>query len=301
MSVARDLHEQNRRSWNAATRAHNSHKREQAAFLRGGGSTLFPEELALVGALSGRSLLHICCNAGQDTLSLARLGARATGVDISDEAIAFAEKLSIDSGIAAEFERADIYDWLPRAAAARRRFDRVLMSYGVLGWMSDLEALFAGIAGVLEHGGRVVSLEFHPSLMMFDDELRLSYPYFRAAGAYEWKEGVSDYVAQSGAALTPSGWLDGERAFANPHAVFEFSWAMSELMSAVRGARRRAAARRGARVAVRQRLQAVQAHARAARRPLRHARRRTRSAVDVRARRRQAVTISNPMVAFQSK
>ena len=69
MTVARDLHEANRVSWNAATRAHNSHKRDQAAFLRGGGSTLFPEELELAGELSGRSLLHLCCNAGQDTLS----------------------------------------------------------------------------------------------------------------------------------------------------------------------------------------------------------------------------------------
>jgi SAM-dependent methyltransferase len=236
MTIARDLHEQNRRSWNAATRAHNSHKRDQAAFLRNGGSTLFAEELELVGELSGRSLLHVCCNAGQDTLSLARLGARTTGVDISDEAIAFAEKLSIDSGIAGEFERADIYDWLPRAAKERRRFDRVFMTYGVLGWMSDLASLFHGLAGVLEHGGRIVSLEFHPSMMVFDDELQLRYPYFRAAGPYTWNEGVSDYVALSGAPLTPSGWLDGEREFRNPHPVHEFPWAMSELMNAVVGA-----------------------------------------------------------------
>jgi SAM-dependent methyltransferase len=232
-SVERELHEQNRRSWNAATRAHNSHKRDQAAFLRNGGSTLFPEELELAGALSGRSLLHLCCNAGQDTLSLARLGARTTGVDISDEAIAFAEKLSIDSGIAGEFERADLYDWLPRAAKERRRFDRVFMSYGVLGWMSDLPSLFRGIAGVLEHGGRVVCLEFHPALMMFDDTLQLRYPYFRTSGPYTWQEGVSDYVALSGAPLTPSGWLDGEQDFKNPHPVHEFPWALSELVAAV--------------------------------------------------------------------
>src|SRR5205807_5965692 len=109
MAIVRDLHEDNRRSWNAATRAHNSHKRDQAAFLRGGGSTLFPEELELIGELSGRSLLHLGCNSGQDTLSLARLGARVTGIDISDEAIAFAERLSEESGIAGTFERADVY------------------------------------------------------------------------------------------------------------------------------------------------------------------------------------------------
>ncbi len=232
MTVARDLHEANRASWNAATRAHNSHKRDQAAFLRAGGSTLFPEELELVGELSGRSLLHLCCNAGQDTLSLARLGARATGVDISDEAIGFAGELAASSGIHADFERADVYDWLPRAARDRRRFDRVFMTYGVLGWMSDLELLFRGVAAVLEHGGRVVSLEFHPAACMLDDNLQPKYPYFREAGPYRWQDGVNDYVALSGAALTPSGWLEGERDFKNPHVVWEFPHAVSELVGA---------------------------------------------------------------------
>ncbi|HEX9102146.1 MAG TPA: class I SAM-dependent methyltransferase [Polyangia bacterium] len=230
--MARDQHEDNRRSWNAATRAHNSHKRDQAAFLRSGGSTLFPEELELVGELSGRSLLHLCCNAGQDTLSLARLGARTTGIDISDEAVAFAQQLSVDAGIASEFERADVYDWLPRAARERRRFDRVFMTYGVLGWMSDLDLLFRGIAGVLEHGGRVVSLEFHPATMIFDDKLQLRYPYFREAGPYRWEEGVNDYVAVTGEALTPSGWVDGERDFKNPNVVWEFPHSVSELIGA---------------------------------------------------------------------
>jgi SAM-dependent methyltransferase len=231
--LRRDLHEENRRSWNAATRAHNSHKRDQAAFLRGGGSTLFPEELDLLGELTGRSLLHICCNSGQDTLSLARLGARVTGIDISDEAVAFATNLSEESGIPGKFERADVYDWLPQAGRERRRFDRVFLTYGVLGWMSDLDALFRGIAGVLEPGGRVVSLEFHPLAQVYDEEMKLAYPYFRDAGPYTWPVGVSDYVALSGAALTPSGWVDGEKDFKNPHPVHEFPWAVSDLLHAV--------------------------------------------------------------------
>jgi hypothetical protein len=102
--------------------------------------------------------------------------------------------------------------------------------------MSDLDALFRGIAGVLEAGGRVVSLEFHPSAMVFDEELKLAYPYFRAAGPYRWDAGVSDYVALSGAALTPSGWVEGDPAFKNPHPVHEFPWAISDLVRAVIGA-----------------------------------------------------------------
>ena len=73
-----DVREQNRKSWNAATRAHNSHKADQAGFLRGGGTTLFPEELVLLGDLQGKRLVHLQCNAGQDSLSLAARGADVT-------------------------------------------------------------------------------------------------------------------------------------------------------------------------------------------------------------------------------
>ncbi len=110
--------EPNRRSWNAATIAHNSHKRDQARFFRAGGNTLFPEEIELLGDVRGRTLVHLQCNAGQDTLSLARLGAMITGVDISDEAIGFARSLSRDSGTPARFERAEVGEWLEQAAQA---------------------------------------------------------------------------------------------------------------------------------------------------------------------------------------
>src|SRR5262245_52309366 len=100
----RALHEQNRRSWNMATRAHNSHKADQARFYREGGDTLSPEETALLGDVTGKSVVHLQCNSGQDTLSIKRLGAKAVlGVDISDEAIGFAQRLAADSGIEASF------------------------------------------------------------------------------------------------------------------------------------------------------------------------------------------------------
>src|SRR5215471_9001220 len=101
----RTLREANRRSWNAATRAHNSHKGDQARYFREGGSTLRPEELGLLGEVVGLRVLHLLCNSGQDTLSIARLGAEVTGVDISDEAIDFATRLAADVGIAATFQR----------------------------------------------------------------------------------------------------------------------------------------------------------------------------------------------------
>jgi SAM-dependent methyltransferase len=229
----RPRHEDNRRAWNLATEAHNSHKDDQAAFLRAGGSTLFPEEIELLGDLAGLTLLHLQCNAGQDTLSLARRGAIVNGVDISDTAIDFARRLALDAGIPATFERADIYDWLAEAATAGRRFDVVFSSYGFLCWLSDLSTWAEGVAAVLKPGGRFVAVEFHPFHIMLDWEWRLTSPYFSGGGAHTWESGVGDYVALSGPALTPSGWRDGVADFHNSHPGHEWTWTLSQVVTAL--------------------------------------------------------------------
>jgi SAM-dependent methyltransferase len=231
--MSREMREQNRRSWNEATRAHNSHKVDQARFLREGGSSLREEEIELLGSIAGLRLLHLQCNAGQDTLSLARLGASVTGVDISDEAIGFARKLSADSGIPGEFERADVYDWLAGAAESERRFDVAFVSYGAICWLSDLKRWAAGIAAVLAPGGRFVLVEFHPVAMMFDEEWRARFPYSSGEPMRE-EDGVHDYVAESGGeALAPSGYENGVESFRNPEACYEFFWSPADVIQAL--------------------------------------------------------------------
>ena len=231
--MTRELREQNRLSWNAATRAHNSHKSDQAAFLRGGGSTLRPEELDLLGDVSGKRLIHLLCNSGQDSLSLAALGARVTGVDISDEAIEFAQGLSRDSGIDASFVRADVYDWLKAARSSGDRYDLAFGSYGALPWLPDLSLWAAGVFEILEPGGRLALIEFHPAAFVFDEQWQPRYPHGTGPKPLEWKEGVGDYVGESGAALAPSGFEAGEERFENPHPCFEFSWSTSQVIQAL--------------------------------------------------------------------
>ncbi len=221
-----DLHEANRVSWNLATEAHNSHKRDQAAFFRAGGSTLFPDEIELLGDVTGKSLLHLQCNAGQDTLSIARLGATVTGVDISDTAIAFARQLSSDAGIPAIFERADIFDWL---ATDSTQYDVVFVSYGALVWLSDLKAWGRGIARVLKAGGRLVLMEFHPVFGIFEGNWVLTYDYM--GGTHLSFGGVGDYVAISDESLTPSGYEEGVVEFNNPHPSHEFCWGIADIIS----------------------------------------------------------------------
>jgi len=221
----RTFHEQNRRSWNAVTAAHNSHKHDQARFLEQGGSTLFPEELELLGDVGGTDLVHLQCNCGQDSLSLARLGANVTGVDIGDEPIAFARQLSDATGLPATFHRSDVFDWLEQT---EHRFDTAFASYGVVGWLCDLARWARGVRRVLRPGGRMVLLEFHPLVWSYGAGGTLVEPYF-LDGALD-ESGVNDYVGED---LAPSGFEQGVQGFRNPERSFGFQWTIAQTIQAV--------------------------------------------------------------------
>jgi SAM-dependent methyltransferase len=227
------LREQNRLTWNAAVGAHDSHRGDLAGFLRAGGSTLFPEELELLGDLEGKALAHLQCNSGGDSLSLAVRGATVTGVDISDAAISSARRLSSEAGIPAGFERADVYDWLEEAARRGRRFDAVFSSYGIVCWLPDLDSWARGIAAVLTGGGRFVLVDFHPATDMFDERWEHASAYPSGGERLLLEEGVDDYVAESQGGLTPAGFVVGERGFENPHHGQLFRWGLGEVVTAL--------------------------------------------------------------------
>ena len=235
-SAQRSLREQNRRSWNAAVRAHESHRRDLAGFLRAGGTTLFYEERELLGDLAGETVAHLQCNSGGDSLSLAALGTTVVGVDSSDEALSSARALSEKTGIPARFERADVYDWLEGSVRQGRRFDVVYSSYGVVCWLPNLEAWAAGIAAVLEPGGRFVLVDFHPAAEMFDAGWNHTRGYPTGGEPLRLDEGVGDYVGESGGSLTPGGFSQGTRGFENPEPCHLFRWGLGEVVTALAGA-----------------------------------------------------------------
>src|SRR6266496_3475313 len=93
-------------------------------------------EQAEVGSVEGKTLLHLQCHFGLDTLSWARLGATVTGMDFSEEAIAAARALAAELGIPATFICSDLYR-LPEVLD--EQFDVVYTSGGVLEWLPDIE------------------------------------------------------------------------------------------------------------------------------------------------------------------
>src|SRR5438128_8174235 len=120
----------NRRLWDAWTDIHvRSAFYDVESFRAGGdrGIRIKDYELEEVGDVRGKSLLHLQCHFGLETLSWARLGARVTGADFSERAIEEARLLAREVGLPATFIRSDLYD-LPQSLDAAGLFDVVYTS-----------------------------------------------------------------------------------------------------------------------------------------------------------------------------
>lgn len=178
----------NKALWNQRTPVHiDSAFYDMPAFLAGA-SSLKSIELNLLGDIKNKSILHLQCHFGQDTLSLARMGAKTTGVDLSDVAIAKARELNTQLQLDARFICSDLYE-LPKHL--HEQFDLVFTSYGTIGWLPDMDKWAAVIAGFLKPGGRFVFVEFHPVVWMFDNDFAtVGYPYFNKGPLLETEQGT---------------------------------------------------------------------------------------------------------------
>jgi SAM-dependent methyltransferase len=180
----------NRQLWDKKTPYHLASDFYDVEGFLAGKESLNNIELDLLGDLSGKKVLHLQCHFGQDTLSLARKGAEVTGVDLSGKAIEAAVSLSAKMEVEARFIQANIFD-LPEVLD--EKFDLIFTSYGVIGWLPDLQAWGALIANYLQAGGRFVIAEFHPVMWMFDDEIqKIKYPYFNLGPIIE--ESIHTYA-----------------------------------------------------------------------------------------------------------
>ncbi len=167
----------NKKAWNNRVDVHlQSGFYEFDSFLNG--KTSLPSlDIELLGDIRGKSILHLQCHFGMDTLSMVRMGADVTGVDFSDVAIDKAKELSRKLNIEADFICCDVLE-LPKYL--NETFDIVYTSYGVINWLSELQQWGKVIAAMLKPQGKFIMIEFHPVLWMLDEHFKqLEYPYSR--------------------------------------------------------------------------------------------------------------------------
>jgi SAM-dependent methyltransferase len=178
----------NRQSWNNRTDAHlKSEFYDMDGFIKGE-SSLNEIEINLLGDIKGKSILHLQCHFGQDTISLSRLGANVTGIDLSDKAIASAIQIAKDTNANVKFICCDIYD-LPNHLD--EKFDIVFTSYGTIGWLPDLDKWAKIISKYLKSNGKFVFVEFHPVVWMFDYDFdKIGYRYFNSGAIIETENGT---------------------------------------------------------------------------------------------------------------
>lgn len=169
-----------------------------------------------LGDVKGKTLLHLQCHIGTDTLSWARLGATVTGVDLSDKSIEVARRLSEESGTPGRFVVAELYD---APEAIKKQFDVVYTGVGALCWLPDINGWAAVVSKMLKPGGTFYVRDGHPMAHAIDNEreddlLVVNYPYFEkregmrfeddttytdgahltSAVSYEWNHGLGETV-----------------------------------------------------------------------------------------------------------
>lgn len=180
----------NKESWNNKVGIHrDSDFYDNNSFLSGK-TTLNRLEIEELGQVRGKTLLHLQCHFGQDTLSWSRMGAICTGIDLSNKGIAAAKRLNTQLGLNASFITTNVYDVSKNVPG---KFDIVFTSYGVVGWLPDLDLWAKVIAEKLVKGGIFYMAEFHPIVWMFDyltKPAELKYPYLKGEVIYEEYEGT---------------------------------------------------------------------------------------------------------------
>lgn len=184
----------NRESWNKRTADHLESEFYDVQGFLNGKSSLNSIELELLGDIKGKTILHLQCHFGQDTISLSRMGAETMGVDLSDKAIEAAQKLAEKDGSGAKFICSDVYD-LPNHLEAK--FDIVFTSYGTIGWLPDLDKWANVISHFLKPNGKFIMVEFHPFVWMFDNDFKeIEYRYFKSDAIYTTESSYTENSSQ---------------------------------------------------------------------------------------------------------
>lgn len=218
MAEIHDYTQQTRRAWNEIAQVRFQNKQWPApSFYAQGGVLLQEKVLAAAGDVKGKTVLHLQCATGEETLSWAVLGANATGVDLSDLQIELAKQQAEAAKLAVRFVAADIYA-LP-AELQQGTFDLLYTGGGVLCWLPDIARWGQIVAAALRPGGQFILYEEHPitaCLWNMDGRLEITSDYFGRSRP-EWSVGWHHFAGGEGSQETKA----------------EFSWPLGDIITAL--------------------------------------------------------------------
>jgi SAM-dependent methyltransferase len=192
----------NRANWDARARLHGQDLYYDTEGLVGGASSLSDIEDDAVGDVRGLDLCHLQCHIGFDSISLARRGARVTGIDFSPVALGKAADLARRCGVELALVEADACD---PPVDLHHRFDVVYATIGVLCWIDSVERWMGAVASLLRPGGTLVLVELHPLELMIDtvDPLVVDFPYnYDGPRRFDTDGSYADPEARIGATAT---------------------------------------------------------------------------------------------------
>ncbi|HVB05989.1 MAG TPA: class I SAM-dependent methyltransferase [Acidimicrobiales bacterium] len=184
-----DFLQANRAMWDDSVEIHAASRFYDVAGWLTDGRGPRPDELALIGPVEGLDICHLQCHFGMDTLSLARVGARITGLDFSPAAIARAQALADESGLAARARF--VLGTVDEASAllGRAAFDLVYVSLGALCWLPSVARWAHEVAALLRPGGRLFLHDAHPfAQACMGEELVPDSSYFEEVAPRAWDE-----------------------------------------------------------------------------------------------------------------
>lgn len=178
----------NKKLWNKRTGIHVQSSFYNLDDFKKGNQVLCATELNELGNVKDKTLLHLQCHFGMDTLSWAMQGAKVTGVDFSDEAIIKAKEIASEMRLEAQFICCNVYDVMEHNLSPQ---DIVFTSYGTIGWLPDLNQWAKVIACSLKKGGVFYMVDFHPVLWMFNNQFtEIEYSYFNKQTIIETESGT---------------------------------------------------------------------------------------------------------------
>ena len=189
MQKWQEYFESNKKLWNGKTPVHIKSDFYDLEAFKKGKNFLNAVELEEMGNVKGKSLLHLQCHFGQDTISWERHGANVTGVDFSEAGIIEAKRLASELDSNAEFICSNVYDLKNNL---KNKFDIIFTSYGSIYWLPDLNIWADIISSFLKPGGFFYIVDFHNFLWMLDDKnmSEIVYPYFNYGPITEEVEGT---------------------------------------------------------------------------------------------------------------